>query len=68
MKLINSTYSNACAVVQVSFEENVYEVVEGGTANVTVRVDGIFTTPFNVIVIPSNGTATGIAVCTIYSI
>ena len=36
-----------------------YEAVEGGTANVSVTVDGYFTNPFYVYVIPMNGTAIG---------
>lgn len=54
------------AEVQVSFEQSVYGAVEGGTANVTVAVDGFFTVPFTVTVIPSNGTAIGTVLLHVY--
>jgi len=54
------------AEVQVSFEQSVYEAVEGGTANVTVAVDGFFTVPFTVTVFPSNGTAIGTVLLHVY--
>ena len=45
----------------MSFEENEYEAMEGDTANVTVTVDGFFTVPFNVTVMPGDETAIGSA-------
>ena len=51
----------------MSFEQSVYGAVEGGTANVTVAVDGFFTVPFVVTVIPSNGTAIGTVLLHVYS-